>query len=167
MLIDELLLQMPYQFIVSESKGDYFELTAKPGIEVEQEDDLSPIGPKDKITVEVLSTQEDDIQKAMRRYRKERLNIPDDAKGMVVEVDDEDDFPFCICIFRVDNPEKNERKLFFLKTGVANNYQYGVMILIHKEITEGSGLTMSDLTSWPAVLKEHITADPYYKEMYA
>lgn len=41
MLIDELLLQMPYQFIVSESKDDYFELTAKPGIEAEQKDDLS------------------------------------------------------------------------------------------------------------------------------
>ena len=167
MLIDELLLKKPYQFVVAESREDYFELTPKPNIEVEQNDDLSPISPKDKITAEIFSTRDENNFDAMRKYRRDHLKIPDGSKSVGIDEDEDGDFPFCIYVYRVDDLEQNERKLYFLKTGVTEKYRYAAMILIHKEITEQSGLTMSDLVSWPMVLKEHITGDPFYKDMYA
>ena len=166
MLIDELLLQMPYQFSISESRSDYFELTAKKDIDEEQADDLSPVGPKDKITAEIFSSRGTENDNAMKEF-KEHLNLPKNTKGFSVDRDDSGDFPFLINVYRVDDKEENERKLYFLKTGVGGKYRYVAMVLIHKEITEGSGLTNSDLLSWSIVLKEHITCDPDYIEMYA
>lgn len=167
MLIDELLLVMPYQFVVSKSEEDYFELLPKPNIEAEQIADSSPVGPKDRITAEIFSTKDESNFEAMRKYRRDHLKIPDGSKAVCIDEDEDGDFPFCIYVYRVDDSVRNERKLYFLKTGVTEKYRYSAMILIHKEITETSGITTSDLISWPGILKEHITGDPYYKDMHA
>ena len=156
MKIQEILQKVPPQFKLETVRDDYIELIPSTDIGEKMGDFSGKIDPRDKIVIEKFGTLRMSHFGAMRKFRKEYLNIPDGGPSMGIAGDEDKKNGFLTYLYRIDNKEISHRKIYFIKTGIAENYRYFARVEINKLMSNGSGITNSDLLTWSMFLNENI-----------
>jgi hypothetical protein len=157
MQIQAILLKTPPQFKVESVEDDTMVLVPTDSeVDENTEGWLGRVNPGDRIVVETFGTPRMSHFGAMNRYRKERLGIPEGSASMGIASDEDKKLGFLICLYRLDTKTPPQRKVFFIKTGVAGGHRYFARVELNKPVSTGSGVTNTELAAWSMFLSENV-----------
>ena len=161
MIIEDLLVEIPSEYILGDTTDEKFEL-------IKKEDEISSSDPKslerrDKIVVEAYGSKKDGCYENMKTYRNDHLKIETDQSAMVIDNDDPD-HGFLIALYKVDDEDTDSSIYYCIKTGMTPQYSYAARVEIYRQYNPSKGFDSIEVMMWSSILKDNITNDPLYWE---
>jgi len=160
MLIDDLLIEMPVKFQLSESTEDKFVLKVNNDANIGDWDLDYNHDERDCILVEKFGTFDTPLFDLIRAYRTEVLKVPNDQSINVQIKDDSPEYSYFLCCYKVDYQNEDCSKYIFLKGAKSDTYAYVATAFIHKPYKPKNKLSMRDVLVWPPILRDNFSADP-------